>query len=254
MNEIKKVRISVYDILILLCGIIGLWLFLSHMLHFSYLDYFYAENEGIEIYIGTNVVSMWADFSFFTYHTLIFFSIWCILFGLSKIFKFNKLHTFLRKDTILSFVFTNYIITTLLYTCFELSSGNITFGLYAYNAFAFHNLGTNILIHYIYFIFALIIFLKVKSVRSESKFCYVYIISYLVLYYVIVKVLGEFAYSITWFPYIIFDASSFGSMFGISNYFLSVLALIFSLIIIGLIYVSIYHYNIKYKRKSGISI
>ncbi len=240
-----------YNILILFCGFIGLWLFLSHMLHFSFPDYFYANNPDIKFYYGTNVVSMWADLSFFTYHTLIFFSLWCIVFAISNFFNCKKLHIFLTNSSVMSFVFTNYVITVVLYTFFELTSGNITFGLYANVPFAYHNLGTNIITHYLYFIFALIIFLRVKSTNNKSKLLNWFPLIYLILYYFIVKFTGKIAYIIEWYPYVIFDAESLGKMFGINNYALCVIVLIFTLIIIGIIYMVLFRLFAKYKIKKS---
>lgn len=240
-----------YNILILFCGLIGLWLFLSHMLHFSFPDYFYANNPEIKFYFGTNVVSMWADLSFFTYHTLIFFSLWCILYSISCLFTCKKLHGFLTNIYVLSFVFTNYIVTVVLYTFFELTSGNITFGLYANIPMAYHNFGTNIITHYIYFIFALIIFLKVKATKNTNKFANFFPLIYLTVYYIIVKIAGEFAYIIEWYPYVIFDATSFGKLFNITNYTLCVILLICTLIFISIVYMILYTSCIKFKTKKS---
>ena len=251
MKEKTKFYKYFYNILILFCGFVGLWLFLSHMLHFSFPDYFYANNPDIKFYYGTNVVSMWADLSFFTYHTLIFFSLWCIGFAISNFFNFKKLHSFLTNAYVMSFVFTNYVVTAVLYTFFELTSGNITFGLYANVPFAYHNLGTNIITHYIYFIFALILFLKINSSESKNKILCYFPICYLIVYYIIVKMTGKFSYIIEWYPYVIFDAKSFGKMFGITNYFWTVVVLILALIIIGFIYMIMFKFFAKYKTKKS---
>ena len=249
MKEKTKFYKYFYNTLILFCGLVGLWLFLSHMLHFSFPDYFYAQYPDINFYYGANVVSIWADLSFFTYHTLIFFSVWCILFALSNFFNFNKLRKFLTNAYVMSFVFTNYIITAILYTFFELTSGNITFGLYAINNKAIHNFGTNIFIHYIYFIFALAIFLRTKSNDNHNIIYKYFPIVYLLVYYITIKILGKFAYLIEWYPYVIFDAKSFGSTFGISNYTWCVVVLIFALTIIGFIYMIMFNFFAKYKAK-----
>ena len=249
--EQKSTKKIIYNVLILLCGIVGLWLFLSHMLHFSFPDYFYINNPGIDFYYGTNVVSMWADLSFFTYHALIFFSLWCILYALSNFFSLKKLYNFLTNAYVMSFVFANYVVTVVFYTLFELTSGNITFGLYANTPLAYHNLGTNIVGHYVYFVFSLIIFLKVKSTKSKSDVMKIFPACYLLLYYVIVKLTGKFAYNIEWYPYVIFDAKSFGQMFGITNYALCIIVLIVALIIIATIYMLLFCALTNYKLKNS---
>ncbi len=245
----KSAKKIIYNILMLLCGLVGLWLFLSHMLHFSFPDYFYTNNPSLDFYYGTNVVSMWADLSFFTYHTLIFFSLWCILYAISNLFNFKKLNTFLINPYVMSFVFTNYVVTVVLYTLFELTSGNITFGLYANVPLAYHNLGTNIISHYVYFIFALILFLKVKSYKTKNRGLSLFPICYLLLYYIIVKLTGKFAYNIEWYPYIIFDATSIGKIFGVTNYVACVFILISVLLIIGVAYMLLYRSFVNFKIK-----
>ncbi len=249
----RKFNIKYFNnIFILLVGIIGVWLFLSHMLHFSFPDYFYINNPNINFYYGTNVVSMWADFSFFTYHSLIFFSLWCILYSLSNFFNLKKLNNFLSNAYVLSFVFTNYLFTVFFYTIFELTSGNITFGLYANTPLALHNFGTNIVGHYVYFVFALVLFLKIQSSsKSKNKLIAFFPICYLLLYYIVVKITGKFAYIIEWYPYVIFDATSFGQIFGVTNYSWCVVILLFSLLIILSAYMFLYIMFANYKLKKS---
>lgn len=110
------------NILIGICGIIALWIVISHIAHFEYPDYFYNKKPNIDSYVGINVVSPFADFSFFTYLTIIIFGSWCILFSLSQIFKLEKLNNFLRARNLVCFVYCNYIMTITLYTLFELCS------------------------------------------------------------------------------------------------------------------------------------
>lgn len=192
----------------LIFGICAMWLVVDHITKFSFPDYFYNENPGIEFYVGINVVSAWADFSFFTYHTIILFSIWCILYSLSNFFKLEKLNCFIKHKAILVFLFTNYLITTVLYTFFELSSGNITFGLYATNSKAFHNFGTNILGHYVFFVIMLITFIKIKTQGNIKNKYLIYMSSYIFSYYLYVLLTGRFMYKIEWYPYPIFDSYS----------------------------------------------
>ncbi len=246
MTKKKKIFLN---IVIITIGLIGLWLVTSHIAHFEFPEYFYNANPDIKTYVGTNVVSAWADFSFFTYQTLIIFSIWCILFGIANIFSLQKLNDFLRRDTVISFVFVNYFFTVLLYTIFELSSGNITFGLYANTPLGFHNLATNLIIHYVYFAICLTVFIKLKTSTSSTKRAGILVFTYLLFYYTIVKILGEFAYNIRWFPYIIFDAKTFGNTFGITNYLASIVVLIITCVVIFSAYILSYFGAIKLKRK-----
>ena len=201
---IKK-RISTTTIFI---GLACVWLILNHILNFEYPHYFYNANPDINYYIGTNVVSMVADLSFFTYQTLIMFSIWSILLGISSLFKFTRMYQFCTHKSVVIFIFTNYLITTILYTIFELMSGNPTFGLYANNNKAIHNFGTNILGHYIFFIYCLFLFLKLETHEKIRKIHYKLMISYLIVYILYVKISGMYMYNIIWYPYPIFDIKS----------------------------------------------
>ena len=74
----RKKRIFV-GVMLMLCGALCIWLFLSHM--FGYNDWYLKSHPEVETYVGINVVSMFADFSFFTYVTLLLFSLWCFLFA-----------------------------------------------------------------------------------------------------------------------------------------------------------------------------
>ena len=140
-----------YCILLIIIGIIGLWLIFSHVYHFRYPDYFYNANPNIDKYIGTNVVSWEADFSFFTYQTIILFSIWCIILSIGELLKKEEILKIVKNNNLMTFVFVNYLITMLLYTIFEFTSGNISFGYYGPYKLSIHNLGTNIIAHYLLF-------------------------------------------------------------------------------------------------------
>ncbi len=246
----KKTKGIIYIII----GIVGVILFLMHLLGFKPHDYFFEGNPGIKKYIGVNVVSMFADFSFFTYHTLIFFSIWMILQGIAFIFKYDKLDKFVRKDSIVCFVFLNYIITTVLYTLFELTSGNPTFGLYGNNLKAVWNLIQNLIIHYVFFIISLVVFIKTNSIKLENRnyFKTLFLpIIYLVSYYIVVKITGLYCYKIIWYPYPIFDGEAICSLFGIltESIFLQNLFLVIILLMIGLVYCGLYILLIKKRKK-----
>lgn len=198
-------KLTIKNVFFFIVGICALTLFIEHIAMFTPHDYFYEANPGITYYVGINVVSAWADFSFFTYHTIIFFGLWCICYSISECFKIEKLNNFVRHNSIITFVFTNYLIATLLYTIFELTSGNITFGLYALNPKAIHNFGTNILGHYGFFIIMLITFIKVKTIGVIKNKYLVYMSCYVFIYYIYVLITGKFLYQIEWYPYPIFD-------------------------------------------------
>ncbi len=112
----KKITIN---ILLLLCGIVSLWLVISHIVHFEYPDYFGHANPDIKTYVGINVMSKWVDFSFFTYITMLLFGIWCILLSISKLFNLQKMNDFLTQDWLVCFIFVNYIFHYFALHCFS---------------------------------------------------------------------------------------------------------------------------------------
>lgn len=226
-NQILK------NIAIILSGAVSLWLVISHVAHFKYPDYFYNANPNIETYVGVNVVSAFADFSFFTYLTLIFFGTRCVLLGVGNLFNLNKLSDFLTRDTVSVFVFLNYAVTVTFYTAFELLTFNPTFGWYGNYPLSWHSVGTNIIGHYLLFIVELLLFIKEKTTTGNLKPALIIATIFLVVYYVAVKLTGEFAYDIRWFPYIIFDAESFGTSLGIKQKAVSILLL--AILFIGIL-------------------
>lgn len=231
-----------YSYFLLIIGILGLIIFFERIIAFSGHEYFYLQNPGIEKYVGVNVVSRWADLSFFTYHTLIFFSVFCILQFIGNIFKIKKINDFIYRKDVLNFITTNYVITCFCYTLFELLSGNPTFGLYANVPHAWHSFGTNIIVHYVFFCFAIINFLVIKSNNKFSKKSYLYITLYLLIYFLVVKLTGMYCYRIIWYPYPIFDSESLCNMIGIEgiNKVISIILLIVVDIVIYLLYLLVY--------------
>jgi len=228
------------NILTLIIGVLGIWLFLDHILNFKYPEYFYNANPNINYYVGINVVSMIADLSFFTYHTLIFFSIWCILLGVSSLFKIDKLYELCVHRSIVVFIMTNYLLTTALYTIFELTSSNITFGLYALDNLAIHNFGTNILAHYIFFIYNVFLFIKIKKDKEIKNKHYQLMGVYLLIYLIYVKISGMYFYNIEWYPYPIFDLKSIIGIFGLKINVLPIIEYILLFVIfIGMSYLYI---------------
>lgn len=234
-----------------MCGILGLWLVFSHVLHFDYPTYFFKANPDIKTYVGTNVVCASADFCFFTYLTIILFGIWCVLVFVANAFKIQKLEHFLTTDFVVCFVFENFLFTTILYTIFELTSGNITFGFYANVPLAWHNLFTNILCHYVLFACSVVLFSKTKCQTQNTKTFrpYIFVSTFLILYYTIVKLVGEFAFQIRWFPYVIFDAKSFGAMFGLTNYAWCITLLAFTCILLFFVYILIFKFLLHVKHQ-----
>ena len=226
----------------LLLGIAVVWLVVDHIAGFEYPQYFYDANEGITQYVGINVVSQWADFSFFTYQTLIFFALWLILLFVGYMLKWTKLRRMLTHEATVTFVLTNYTITTFAYTAFELTSGNPTFGLYAYTDEAIFNFVTNILAHYIFYIMALVIGLKIETHGKLKGHHVIFFIAYLIVYYAAVKITGMYCYEIEWYPYVIFDAEILWNTFISSAYdpikayvLLSIIGLIFLFAYYGLL-------------------
>lgn len=246
MFQKKRIWCSV---LLLFCGVLSLFLFVQHLL--GYKEWYLASHPEIKIYIGVNVVGRFADFAFFTYITLILFGLWCILFGVSLLFKKgNKLEMFLRKSSLVSFVFTNYFLTVVLYTIFEFTVTGRTFGLYSKTApLAWHNLGTNLIVHYVLFAVACLIFARVETTKSNLKKGRGIVCCFLLTYYAVVKFTGEFAYRIRWFPYVIFDATTFGQSLGISNYGASVFLLVCVCVLIGTAYLLLFTLFAKLKDR-----
>ncbi len=246
-----------FNIILLFLGMLGMALFLTHMLGFKPHDYFFKANPDIEMYIGVNVVSMLADLSFFTYHTLVFFSAWLILFSLSELFNSKILNSFLRDAAVVSFVCTNFIITAVMYTVFELTSGDITFGLYANTPKAIYNLVTNLLVHYGFFILSLLVLIRTRvNVKNETRryrlLCILAPTAYLLVYYAVVKITGLISYKIIWYPYPIFDSNAFAAMLALENipHFAKTLLLICTLILLLLLYLALYRSLILLKKKS----
>jgi hypothetical protein len=203
MEVIMKINIK--NVFLFIVGICALTLFIEHIIMFTPHDYFFNANPDINYYVGINVVSAIADFSFFTYHTIILFGLWCVGYSISDCFKLVKFNKFIRHKSVITFIFTNFLITTVLYTIFELTSGNITFGLYALNGKAIHNFGTNILGHYLFFIIILIVFIKIKPSGNIKNKHMLFMSCYILIYYFYVLISGKFMYQIEWYPYPIFD-------------------------------------------------
>lgn len=239
-------------ILLCLIGIWGLTILIHHIYTFANYDNFIIEHPELIAFSGTNFILAIADFNYFTHHTLLVFSLWCVLFGIAKITNARRLECFLRKDTLICFIFTNYLFTTILYTVFQLTSTEITFGLLNTSPLNLHNFATNLCVHYVLFIIAVVVLSKTKTIESNKKTAAVYISIYLSTYYLVTKLLGEFIYPIRWFPYmIIFDARTLGALLGINSYGACVFLLALICLIIFIAYWLVFYCIIKAKRRQS---
>ena len=235
------------DLGLILCAILGLWIVFDHIGNFLYANYL-NEHPDLTVFVGVNVVSPWADFTYFTYITVIIFSLWCIGFALSSIFSWQKLNNFFRKDSVVCFIFCNYLLTISLYSFYQIFE-HFPFGWFANSPIGWHSFGTSIIVHYVFFAIECIIFAKIKTNHSNHKKCHIYSSLFLITYYVTVKIVGEFAFKIRFFPYIIFDAKTFGTLVGISSYGWSVVLLVFVCCILFFVYQVLLHLLLKIKNK-----
>lgn len=238
----KKIFVN---LCLIYCAILGLSIIATHMIFFLYANYI-NEHPDVTTQIGVNVVSPWADFSFFTYITVIIFSLWCIGYALSNIFSWQRLNNFLRKDTLLSFVFCNYLLTISLYTFYQLFE-ELPFGWFGNHPISWLSLFASIILHYILFAVECVIFVKVRPIHSNHKKGHIYSATFLLTYYLIVKIVGEFAFPIRYFPYIIFDAQSIGNFVGISSYGWSVVLLVLCCGVLLAGYQFVFHLLLKLK-------
>ncbi len=251
-KQTKKLH-AIWYYACLVFGLLAIWLFIDHITGFTPHEYFFKANPDIKKYAGINIVSAWADFSFFTYHTIIFFAVWTIGLFLSFVTKSEKLNQFFHHEATVTFVFSNYVVTALLYTVFELASGAPTFGLYAFHNQAWHNFGTNILGHYVFFAFALLIWVKIPTLGTMKKGHVFLFVAYLVAYYTSVKLTGMYAYQIEWYPYPIFDGELLWGMFGLPNYTIGkgIFLLVVTNAAIGIAYVALLYGVKQVKNKKG---
>ena len=203
-------------ILFFIVGLFGYALAISTSILVDGQEWFFRMYPDITVYYGNNVVTGWANLSFFTYQTLIFFSTWCILWFVGYFFKLHKLQNFLKSEIVVDFISTNYIITCVLYTVFAFMANPINFGLYDVNEwYAWYVMFTNVLIHHGMFVFALIFYIQIDTRKSKLRLHLIVPIVYLVLYCVIVKIIGVYAYRIEWYPYGFFHPELIKEMLGL---------------------------------------
>lgn len=231
-----------YYVFSLIIGALGLWLVIDHIAGFTFPDYFYKANVGIESHFGINVVSAWADLSYFTYQTVIAFSLWCVGLFIGRVAHLDRLNAFLTHRATVTVIATNYTITCLLSLVFEFADGRADFGLYALNNMAWHNFGTNVLAHYGFYACCVVICLKLPTHGSVRLKHALIMLAYLIVYYVAVKITGMNCYVIEWYPYPLFTAGHLCSAIGITSPSPALAALLFALAImlVVLLYYAIF--------------
>ena len=194
--------------ILILLGVLGLALFVWVMLDYNQVsDSYFKKFEAGTIYHTRNVVSPWANFLFFTNQTLIIFSLWSILAGISKIVKNSEYSEIICNVNVVSFVFANCVITTLLYTIME-AFGPCEFGLYELSLEAWLNFIRNILIHYVLTIVMAVIFSKMKCSGRKDKKIIWFALTYFFSFYTIARLIGKFCFKYEWYPYLFFHSKS----------------------------------------------
>lgn len=241
-------------ILYLVMGIVGLILFVWGSVLVDGHKWPFEEYPEIKLYCGTNVVSGFANFSYFTYLSLILFSLWSILYFFAFTFRCYKLKNFLQNEATVAFVITNYVITCVFYTVFELLKSPPTFSLYdVHEPYAWFSFSTNIIIHYIYTVFAFVMFFKIDVRHAKRKVYYFIPLLYLIVYFVAVKITGMYVYSIEWYPYPLFHPQLMNEMLGINGSDgIGYLLMILVAVVLLSFYFGIYFTAIKLKKRNCI--
>lgn len=196
------------------------------------------------------MVSGWANFAYFTYLGLILFSLWCILYFFAFFFNSEKLLGFLKNEATVTFVTANYMISCIFYTVFALMESPPTFSLYDIHApYAWFSFSTNIIIHYVYTAFVLVMFFQIDVQRAKRKIFHLIPLFYMLVYYALVKVSGMYVYRIEWYPYPIFHPQFMNEIFGIegSNP-IGYLFMVIACAILLVFYYGLYYGAIKLKR------
>ena len=199
-------------------GIVGLILFIWVSIRVDGQEWFFKAYPDVKLYYATNVVSGWANFAYFTYLSLILFSLWCVLYFVAFIFKSDKLLGFLKNEATVTFITANYVISCIFYTVFALLQSPPNFSLYNIREpYAWFSFSTNIIIHYFYTAFVLVMFFKIDVNISKRKIYHLIPLLYMLVYYAIVKVTGMYVYRIEWYPYPIFHPQFMNEIFGIEG-------------------------------------
>ena len=240
-NPKWKSKYICLSVAFILCAVFALWIFVDHICGWKPQPW--ALTPQTTVYCGVNVVSPWADFAFFTYQTLIFFGVWCVLSGVALIFKASgvkaadRLVAFAFYKYVKSFVLSGYAITCVVYTAFELIWASDSFGLYdARVAAAWHNFGTNLAVHYALFAACVALYFVSPTCGKRIALPYVIVAAYAVTYVVAVKLTGAYCYSIEWYPYPIFHTSTIMQVVGIENRAVATCLLVVVFVAIGALY------------------
>ncbi len=231
-NKMNKLEF-VFTIILFLTSCLGLAILIEHIAGYEYQEWFY-KNGIYDPYTNVNVVSRWADFSFFTYISLILFCFFGIFKFIACTFKVKKLNRIVNNSYLVFFICLNQFIVLLLYTISQIAFKG-TFGWWDHSPSSYHSLGTNLVVHYFITIVAIIYFFVHKFDRIEFKKCLYFLIFFLI-YGVIVKITGMYCYSFEWYPYPIFSKKAlWHALFGNFDNYNAILAFILLLVAIILI-------------------
>lgn len=223
-------------------GFFSISMFVWHFLLFNVPANHFDKYPAGTIFYGRNVVSAWANFLFFTNQTLLIFAGWCFLIGIHGISRSEKLRDFVYSENTMTFVFTNYLITFLLYTIMELL-GSGDFGFYGTSIDAWFSFFRNIAIHYILFFVCAALFFKLKPTKEFSNKTYLYSGIYLLIYYLVARIIGRFCFHVEWYPYMFFHSKVLWEFLGLGPYnqFVAIALMIIVMIIItGLYFLSLF--------------
>ncbi len=253
MNQkITKIE-YVFNIILFLTSCLGLAIFVEHIAGYEYQAWFYA--NGIhDPYTNVNVVSRWADFSFFTYISLILFCVWGIFKFIACVFKLEKLNKVINNSYLVLFICLNQFIVLILYTISQIAfKGN--FGWYGPYPGSYHSMGTSLVLHYFVTTVAIVYFFIHKFDKIEFKKC-LYFLIFFVVYGIIVKVTGMYCYTFEWYPYPIFSKKALwhALFWSFDNYndALAVVLLIVTLALILAIYLLFTFLATKYINRKYI--
>lgn len=199
-NRITKVD-YIFSMIILFVSCLGLAIFIEHLLGYQYQEWFY-ENGIYDPYTNVNVVSRWADFSFFTYISLIIFCLWGIVRFISIVFRLERLYKIVNNSYLILFICLNQFNVCLLYTISQVAFKG-TFGWWDNSPRSLHSLGTNIAVHYFITAIGIVYFLIHNFEKVKFKKCLLFLI-FFTIYGIIVKIAGMHCYVFEWYPYPIF--------------------------------------------------
>ncbi len=233
INQKATKREDVFTIILFLTSCLGIAIFVEHIAGYEYQEWFY-KNGIYNPYTNVNVVSRWADFSFFTYISLILFCLFGILKFIAYIFKIAKMNKIVNNSYLVFSLCLNQFIVILLYTLSQIVFKG-TFGWWDHSPRSYHSLGTNLTVHYFITIVAIIYFFIHKFDKIEFKKCLYFLIFFLI-YGIIVKITGMYCYTFEWYPYPIFSKKAlWHALFGTFENYNSVLAFVMLMFTIALI-------------------